>query len=137
MISLKHKEFIRLIASGETQANAYRLSIGKEGISKSGCEAKGSLLAKKYAKEIQQLIEKKAKAVESVHENKDVQIALKSILTQAEVDAKLCEIILKTKFDGDRLRAIEVYNKRFGSNAPIRNDMNVTQIPAPIIELSK
>jgi hypothetical protein len=137
MISIKHKEFIRLIASGETQANAYRLSIGKEGISKSACEAKGSLLVKKYAKEIQQLIEKKAKAIESAYEKNDVQIALKSILTQAEVDAKLCDIILKAKHDGDRLRAIEVYNKRFGSNAPIRSDMNVTQIPAPIIELSK
>jgi len=137
MISLKHKEFIRLVAEGNTQGNAYQLTLANKTITPASARAKGSELAKKYAKEIQQLIEKKAKAVESVHENKDVQIALKSILTQAEVDAKLCEIILKTKFDGDRLRAIEVYNKRFGSNAPIRNDMNVTQIPAPIIELSK
>lgn len=136
MISLKHKEFIRLVAEGNTLEKAYQQISNNKPTSKTARE-NGSKLAKKYAKEIRELNEKKAKAVESAYEKKDVQIALKSILTQAEVDAKLCEIILKTKFDSDRLRAIEVYNKRFGSNAPIRSDMNVTQIPAPIIELSK
>jgi len=123
MISIKHQEFIRLVASGETQSNAYTLTYPNKVLTNGTIKVESSKLAKKYAKEIEEVVKRKAKAIESAHEKKDVQIALKSILTQAEVDAKLCEIILKTKFDGDRLRAIEVYNKRFGSNAPIRNDM--------------
>jgi len=137
MIPFKHQEFIRLVANGETQSSAYQSTIGNNKVADTTARVKGSQLSKKYVKEIQNLVDLKVNAVQSVYEKKDVKTALESILSQAEVDSKLCDIILKAKHDGDRLRAIEVYNKRFGSNAPIKNDMNITQIPAPIIELTK
>lgn len=141
-ITAKHLEFIRLVANGETQSNAYKVSFGKLKVSKNVSEVKGSQLAKKYALQIQQARENAQKAIEQANKEKEAEIALKRILTQAEVDAKLCKIIngelievqqlnqqgkvfkaLITPTISEQRLAIETYNKRFGSNEAIKTEI--------------
>ena len=141
-ITAKHAEFIRLVANGETQSNAYKVSFGKLKVSKNVSEVKGSQLAKKYALQIQQARENAQKAIEQANKEKEAEIALKQILTQAEVDAKLCKIIngelievqqlnqqgkvfkaLITPTISEQRLAIETYNKRFGSNEAIKTEI--------------
>ncbi len=143
-ITAKHLEFIRLVANGETQSNAYKVSFGKLKVSKNVSEVKGSQLAKKYALQIQQARENAQKAIEQAYKEKQAQIALKQILTQAEVDAKLCKIIKGELIEVQQLNtqgkvfkaiitptiseqrlAIETYNKRFGSNAAEKIDQKI------------
>lgn len=144
MISSKHSEFIRLVASGETQWKSYKLSFPKKNLSKKTCEVEGNKLAKKYALQIQQAKENAQKVIEQANKEKEAQIALKQILTQAEVDAKLCKIIngelievqqlnqqgkvfkaLITPTISEQRAAIETYNKRFGSNAAEKIDQKI------------
>lgn len=141
-ISPSHKKFIEFIVNGESQSVAYRLSIGKKGISKSVCEVKGCQLAKRYATEIAQERERRAMIIQAANDSAIVKDALKSVLTQAQVDAKLSAIIngeeqevkqlnaqgkvfkaFVTPSILDRLKAIDLYNKRFGSNAPVKSDV--------------
>ena len=141
-ITAKHLEFIRLVANGETQSNAYKVSFGKLKVSKNVSEVKGSQLAKKYALQIQQARENAQKVIEQANKEKEAEIALKQILTQAEVDAKLCKIIngelievqqlntqgkvfkaLITPTISEQRLAIETYNKRFGSNEAIKTEI--------------
>lgn len=155
-ISPSHQAFINNVAKGLTQTEAYKLSVGKKGVSKATAEAKGSQLAKKYAKEIQEARKKAQSIVDKAADTKEAQIALKEVLTQAQVDAELCKIIsgvsevekiiivagerqtVMCKPDhSDKLKAIDLYNKRFGSNAVQKHDLNVTNIPAPIINLKR
>lgn len=143
MNSAKHNEFIRLVASGETQWQSYKLSFPKKNLSKKTCEVEGNKLAKKYALQIQQAKEQAQKEIEEAYKEKKAKIALKQILTQAEVDAKLCKIIngelievqqlnqqgkvfkaLITPTISEQRAAIETYNKRFGSNAAIKTEIN-------------
>jgi len=143
-ITAKHLEFIRLVANGETQSNAYKVSFGKLKVSKNVSEVKGSQLAKKYALQIQEARENAQKAIEQANKEKEAEIALKQILTQAEVDAKLCKIIngelievqqlntqgkvfkaLITPTISEQRLAIETYNKRFGSNAAEKIDQKI------------
>lgn len=144
MSSAKHNEFIRLVASGETQWKSYKLSFPKKNLSKKTCEVEGNKLAKRYALQIQQARENAQKAIEQVSKEKEAEIALKQILTQAEVDAKLCKIIngelievqqlntkgkvfkaLITPTISEQRAAIETYNKRFGSNAAEKIDQKI------------
>ena len=141
-ITAKHLEFIRLVANGETQWKSYNLSFPKKNLSKQTCEVEGSKLAKKYALQIQQARENAQKAIEQANKEKEAEIALKQILTQAEVDAKLCKIIngelievqqlntqgkvfkaLITPTISEQRLAIETYNKRFGSNEAIKTEI--------------
>ncbi len=144
MISSKHSEFIRLVASGETQWKSYKLSFPKKNLSKKTCEVEGNKLSKKYALQIQKAKEDAQKVIEQANKEKEAQIALKQILTQAEVDAKLCKIIngelievqqlnqqgkvfkaLITPTISEQRAAIETYNKRFGSNAAEKIDQKI------------
>ncbi len=144
MTSAKHNEFIRLVASGETQWKSYKLSFPKKNLSKKTCEVEGNKLAKKYALQIQQARENAQKVIEQANKEKEAQIVLKQILTQAEVDAKLCKIIngelievqqlnqqgkvfkaLITPTISEQRAAIETYNKRFGSNAAEKIDQKI------------
>ena len=144
MTSAKHNEFIRLVASGETQWKSYKLSFPKKNLSKKTCEVEGNKLAKRYALEIQQARENAQKVIEQASKEKEAEIALKQILTQAEVDAKLCKIIngelievqqlntqgkvfkaLITPTISEQRLAIETYNKRFGSNAAEKIDQKI------------
>ncbi len=144
MNSAKHNEFIRLVASGETQWQSYKLSFPKKNLSKKTCEVEGNKLAKKYALQIQQAKEQAQKEIEEAYKEKKAKIALQQILTQAEVDAKLCKIIngelievqqlnqqgkvfkaLITPTISEQRAAIETYNKRFGSNAADKIDQKI------------
>ena len=144
MTSAKHNEFIRLVASGETQWKSYKLSFPKKNLSKKTCEVEGNKLAKRYALEIQQARENAQKVIEQASKETEAEIALKQILTQAEVDAKLCKIIngelievqilnqqgkvfkeLITPTISEQRAAIETYNKRFGSNAAEKIDQKI------------
>ena len=128
-ISKPHLEFIKLVSEGATYEEAY-VTICNKKITSGAARVQGSRLASKYSSEIESAREKTQKAIEVAHETKDVQEALKSVLTQAEVDAKLCEIITQNKVDGqkvytaDKLKAIDLYNKRFGANAATKQEVS-------------
>jgi hypothetical protein len=83
-LPVKHSEFIRLIVNGETQSNAYKLSIGKKGVSKQVSEVKGSQLAKKYANLIAEQRDNLKKVVEEAQKDKVAEIAQMNILTSAQ-----------------------------------------------------
>jgi hypothetical protein len=83
-ISPKHLEFIRLVANGETQSNAYKLSVGKKGVSRQVSEVKGSQLAKKYANLIAEQRDNLKKVVEEAQKDKVAEIAQMNILTSAQ-----------------------------------------------------
>lgn len=148
----KHKEFVRLVGAGKTFESAYQLAINGQSTKKS-CRENGSRLAKRYAKEIAQERERRARVVERAKDSDVVKKALKSVLTQAEVDAKLSAII-----NGDRIKvqmmnasgkiysgkitptiaditkAIDLYNKRFGSNAPIKSTISIEKAGVEALE---
>jgi len=146
--SKAHKEFIRLVANGEPQSDAYKATVGNPKATTAAVKSKASNLAKKYAKEIDTETKRLQVLATSIKDDKVVQEALNSILSQAEVDAELCSIVSGTAMvekiivvagkvqviksakpdHGDKLRAIDLYNKRFGSYAPIENKVAVTNI---------
>jgi hypothetical protein len=126
MISPKHQEFIRLVANGANQKEAYRVSIGKSGVSDSTCEGKSSNLAKKYAKEIDAERKRIQDIVTSTKDSEVIKTALNGILSQAEVDKALCDSIINPENGSEKLKAIDLYNKRFGSNAPIQTQTDLT-----------
>ena len=138
-IPIKHIEFIQAIAKGAQQGEAYRTTIGNKNTTQKNARVQGCKLAKKYTKEIEQARENKKAIIEHVNESDIVKTALKEILTEAQVDAELCKIVkgepvtLKvmttkgfpieaelTPTIADRLKAIDIYYDRFGSNAPTK-----------------
>lgn len=120
-LSPKHKDFIKKVADGLTQSDAYRLSIGKDGVSKSVCEVKGSQLAKKYAKEIDLERKRVSDIVNHASDSKVVENAFKDVLSKAE-RMKFLSNLVTTKsdkiFTGDKIKAIAELNKMDGSYAP-------------------
>ncbi|MES2287754.1 MAG: hypothetical protein V4547_18845 [Bacteroidota bacterium] len=141
----QHTEFIRLVANGEKQKYAYSLSYPNKSLSSKTCEVESSKLAKKYAVLITQEQERLQKVITDAKDAEVVKAAINGILSQAEVDKKLCDIINgdliritavdafgKTHTNeitstlSQRLLAIDLYNKRFGSNAPIKNKTEIT-----------
>jgi hypothetical protein len=145
-IPQKHKEFMRLVIDGVAQDEAYLVTVGNNKVTKATARAKGSAMAKKYALEIQELKKKASDIVEQVNKDKDVKIALKSILTKAEVDAHICNIIkgdlqevqmlnnqgkvFKAKVSptiAERTKAAEVYYKRFGLNEAEKQELIVNK----------
>lgn len=146
-----HIKFIQLVSEGKTYENAYQLAINKKSTPKS-CRESGSVLAKKYAKEIDRARKKYTAILEQANDSKVVKDALKSILTQAEVDAHLSKIIkgelievqqlsqngkvFKAKVTptiAEQRAAIETYNKRFGSNGAVK----ITEVVEGDIDYSK
>lgn len=147
--SKKHIEFIRLVVSGLTQKEAYKLSVGKKGVSSQVAEVKGSQLAKKYAKEIQQERERLRKVVEVAQDKKVAEIAQKDIMSKVERLEYLTkiakgEVKIKKPFviagkimeypsepdHSDRMKAISELNKMEGDYSPIKTEIKTT---SPII----
>lgn len=93
MINTKHQNFIRLVGEGLTQSEAYKLSIGREGISKAVCEVKGSQLAKKYATQIAQERKRLQDIVQAASDSKIAHIASMSILSKAERMEYLSKVV--------------------------------------------
>jgi hypothetical protein len=91
--TLKHTEFIRLVASGLTQTNAYRQAVAKNGASKKLCEQKGCRLAKRYALEIQQERERLQRVVQAAADSKVAKIESMRILSKAERMEYLSNIV--------------------------------------------
>jgi hypothetical protein len=148
-IPKNHKEFIRLVIDGVAQDEAYMVTVGNNKVTKATARAKGSAMAKKYALEIQEAKKKALDIVEQANNTKDAQNALKCVLTKAEVDAKLCEIIkgdlqevqmlnnqgkvYKAKISptiSERTKAIDTYYKRFGLNEAekVNHDGSITVV---------
>lgn len=146
----KHLEFINLVAKGVTQYEAYALSVGRKGLSKVCCEVKGSVLAKKYALQIAELKAKDLKVVQDAFNAKEAQIALKSIVTQAEADAKAFRILSDDDDIDDKVvnavtgksypfkrkptpaeihKAYELYCRRFGSFATEKHEHTFIEQP--------
>jgi len=145
-IPKNHKEFIRLVADDLAQDEAYRLTNANKTLTMATCRVNGSKLAKKYALEIQEAKKKALDIVEQANNTKDVQNALKSILTKAEVDAKLCEIIkgdlqevqmlnnqgkvFKAMISptlSERAKAIDTYYRRFGLNEAQKQEVTINK----------
>ena len=146
----KHIEFINLVAKGETQSNAYKLSVGKKGVSKQVSEVKGSQLAKKYAVLINEERERLRKVVEAANDSKVSEIAQMNIMGKAERMELLTkmakgELKIKTPFviagkimeypaeptASDRRAAIAELNKMDGSYAPAKTETTITDTRPP------
>ena len=135
-ISAKHIKFIKLVAKGTTYTEAYLITFHNKTVTKSTARVQGSILAKKYATEIQQAKEKDAKVISDTIDTNTAQIALKSIVSQADADAKAFRILGENDLVVDYYyvmgkpkeftrkptpaeiqKAYENFCKRFGSNA--------------------
>lgn len=145
IIPKKHQEFIRLVANGTPQNEAYRATSSNPKATAKTAKEQGSKLARRYAKEILEAKEKASKLIEEANNSEASQNALKSILTQAEVDKILTDIISGQEFEAQQLNittgklikskvrptiaerraAIETYNKRFGSNIDVKQHIQV------------
>ncbi len=134
-ISKEHINFCKLVSEGQEYLSAYVTACNPK-LTNNSNKVTASRLAKKYTLYIAELKDKATKLVESAHDSDVVKNALNAILTQAEVDAELCKIMKKAKYDGDKLKAIDLYNKRFGSNAPVKSDVKLTDMVAPVIKKS-
>jgi Ulp1 family protease len=136
-ISAKHIKFINLVSTGVSQQEAYLLTSPNKNLTKTTARVEGSKLAKKYANEIQLSREKAAEAVESANDTKDAQDALKTIVNQANADAKIfrilssddivedivvvsgkVQVVKRKPTQSEIQKAYELYCKRFGSYAP-------------------
>jgi hypothetical protein len=137
-VPLKYKRFVELVAQGETQQNAFLATIGKNKEYKSPV-TQASKLASKYRKAIDLRREQLSNAVEKLYDTKEAQNALQHIITQAQADAIICDIITGKKLikkavfnpltkcfedrmvepdHNDIITAYAQYCKRFGSYAP-------------------
>ncbi len=118
-IPIKHQKFIDAIVDGRTAYDAYMTTIGNKNTANSTARSKGSRFRTKYQPQIDEAVTKRKELIAASAEKKVVQNALKRIFTTAEVDALLCETMDKAK-GLTRLRAIDIYYKRFGDNAPVK-----------------
>lgn len=137
----KHTEFIRLVANGTNQSEAYRATVGNPKATISACKAKASQLAKKYADLIAQEREKLKAIVEEAQSNRVAEIAQMNIMTSAErmeflskmakgevkvkqpfvIGGKIMEYPSEPTF-AERRAAIAELNKMDGSYAPAKNE---------------
>lgn len=127
----KHRDFIKKVADGVKQSEAYRISVGRDGISKTVCEVKGSQLAKKYAKEIEQERKRVSDIIDQATDNEVVENAFKDVLSKAERMKYLSNLVLDKSgkiITGDKIKAIAELNKMDGSYAPtqVKSDNTTT-----------
>ncbi len=123
-ITKEHIAFCNALAKGITNHEAY-VTYCKKKTTPGNARTQGYRLAKKYAPFIAQLKKKASKALDAANDSKLVKEALNKILTQAQVDAELCKIIETAKTNQDKLKAIDLYNKRFGSNEAIKQKIQL------------
>lgn len=135
LIDKKHKEFIRLVANGTNLCDAYKLISTNKKLTDGTARVNGSKLAKKYAIEIQEAKKKDVEIVDSLKDNEVLKNALNGILSQVEVDNFLCQIMLNEKTNNaDKLKAIDLFYKRFGSNAPQKQQVELNNKEPIIID---
>lgn len=146
----KHTEFIRLVADGVGQSEAYRVTCGNLSVTSNVAKVKGSQLAKKYANEINQERERLKKVVEAAQYGKVSDIAEKRIMDSVErmewlskladgsikavrpivVGGELVEYSEEPSHS-DRIKAIAELNKMDGSYAPTKTESTVTDTRPP------
>jgi hypothetical protein len=150
IIPFKHQQFIELVAAGSEQDKAYIKAIAKDGTSQASARQKGSILAKRYAKEIQIERERVGKVIEAAKNKLVSDIAEKNILSTAERMEMLSkiakgEVKIKKPFviagkimeypsepdHNDRTKAIAELNKMDGSYAPAETKTTITDTRPP------
>jgi hypothetical protein len=141
-LPLKHIEFIRLVANGESQVTAYKVTCGNKAVTSNVAKVKGSQLAKKYANLIAEQRDNLKKVVEEAQKDKVAEIAQMNILTSAqrmEILSNIAQGKLKVKkpfvIGGkvleypsepdhtDIKNAIAELNKMQGDYAPTKQDI--------------
>lgn len=141
-LSAPHKKFIQLIAKGFTQQKAYTTSFSNKTPAKATASSEGSVLAKKYAVEIQQEKERGLLAQTDAYETDEAQKALKSVVSQANADTKSFRILgqddlvddyyylrgvpthyLRKPSQIELQKSYALYCARFGSNASNKLDI--------------
>ena len=143
-ISPKHKEFIKLVANGTNQSEAYVLTNPNKHLTKGTIKVESSKLAKKYADLIAQEREKLKAIVEEAQSNRVAEIAQMQIMTSAErmefltkmakgevkvkqpfvIGGKIMEYPSEPTF-AERRAAIAELNKMDGSYAPTESKLKV------------
>jgi len=142
IIPFKHQQFIELVAAGSEQDKAYIKAIAKDGTSQASARQKGSILAKRYAKEIQKHKELVKQAINNATSTAITELAEKNILSTAERMEMLSkiakgEVKIKKPFviagkimeypsepdHNDRTKAIAELNKMDGSYAATKTDL--------------
>jgi len=140
--SLKHTKFIELVANGISQDKAYIEAIAQKKVNGNTARSKGSILAKRYAKEIQEHKELVKQAINNATSTAITELAEKNILSTAERMEMLSkiakgEVKIKKPFviagkimeypsepdHNDRTKAIAELNKMDGSYAATKTDL--------------
>jgi len=143
-ISKPNLEFIRLVANGSSQTEAYSLSYPNKNLTKGTIKTEGSKLAKKYAQEIVKAKELNKSIVDQVNKDTISKVAKGSIISSVErmeILTKIAkgEIPLKKHMvcDGvieevevvpdwmDRKNAIAELNKMDGAYAATKTDVTL------------
>lgn len=143
-----HIDFIRLIADGKAQGEAYQLSVANKKLSPSVAHVQGCKLAKKYATEIKSERNRIAKMIEASKDSAATEIEANSIMNKAERMKLLSDIArgnisveqaISTK-DGidvveakpsfaERRAAIAELNKMDGSYSPTKQEITISEVP--------
>ena len=143
-ISIKHNKFIELVANGISQDKAYIEAIAQKKVNGNSARSKGSILAKRYAKEIQEQKQLVKQAINNATSTTITELAEMNILSTAERREMLSkiakgEIKIKKPFviagkimeypsepdHNDRTKAIAELNKMDGSYAATKTDLKV------------
>jgi hypothetical protein len=143
-ISPKHTKFIELVANGISQDKAYIEAIAQKKVNGNTARSKGSILAKRYAKEIQEHKQLVKQAINNATSTAITELAEKNILSTAERMEMLSkiakgEVKIKKPFviagkimeypsepdHNDRTKAIAELNKMDGSYAATKTDLKI------------
>jgi len=144
-LSAKHTKFIELVANGVSQEKAYQDAVAKAKVNGNTARCKGSILAKKYAKEIQEQRQLVKQAINNATSTAITEMAEKNILSTAERMEMLSkiakgEVKIKKPFviagkimeypsepdHADRTKAIAELNKMDGSYAATKQETTQT-----------
>ncbi len=119
VIKKEHVEFIRLVANGTNQSEAYSLTYPNKSLTKGTIKVESSKLAKKYAKEIAEAHQINKDIAEAANKDAIGKTAEMTILTSAKRQEVLSKMILKPDTSNvDIIKAISELNKMDGSHAP-------------------
>jgi hypothetical protein len=148
--SPKHTKFIELVANGISQDKAYIEAIAQKKVNGNTARSKGSILAKRYAKQIQEHKELVKQAINNATSTAITELAEKNILSTAERMEMLSkiakgEVKIKKPFviagkimeypsepdHNDRTKAIAELNKMDGSYAPAETKTTITDNRPP------
>jgi len=150
-VSAKHQEFIRLVANGTNQSEAYILTNPNKNLTKGTIKVESSKLAKKYADLIAQERDILKVIVEEAQNNRVAEIAQMNIMTSVErmefltkmakgevkvkqpfvIGGKIMEYPSEPSFS-ERRAAIAELNKMDGSYAPMQTKADIT-LNKPIV----